>query len=376
MLRRSTLLIWIPAALACASGTPLPSVDAPVAKPAAGEAIAVDHVIVLMDASASLPEGTEFRDEKTIARSFARSMPDGDYEAATIGFGGFRRETTELAPFDRTRAVDAAAQATHLAEGTPIHKAIAEAGAALEGKSGRAAIVLYSDGELTDEIGREIDPQLAYDAAAGLGESYGGPVCLHTVQIGSDADGAAFLQKLADASGCGTYRRADGVTTVAALTQFEREVFFGAATRDVAAAPRDLDGDGVLDGDDLCPDSPRGAAVDARGCWVVKGLYFAVDSATIDTAGQRGLDEVAQVLRANPELRVQIGGHTDATGSDAYNRALSDRRAAAARSYLVAAGISETRLESQGYGESQPAADNTTADGRRANRRTELSILR
>lgn len=376
MLRRSAPFALV-ALLGCASDPQIASIDAPVVEPAAGEAVVIDHLVTLYDASSSVSARSQFRDEKALAQSFARAMPDGDYETAAIGFGGFRRDTAELAPFDRGSVVRYTEELPHLAEGTPIHKALDEAGAALEGKSGRAAVVLYSDGQLTDEIGREIDAQLALDAAARIREGYDGPVCIHTVQIGGDTAGGEFLRSLAESSECGSFRRADGVTSVAALSRFEREVFLGAsATPDVAAAPRDTDADGVIDPDDLCPDSPRGAAVDGRGCWVVRGLLFPVDGSQIDASGKRGLDEVAQVLRANPNLRVQIGGHTDSSGSDAYNRALSDRRAEAARTYLVSAGIAASRLEAEGFGESKPAADNTTAEGRQANRRTEINIVR
>ena len=264
----------------------------------------------------------------------------------------------------------------HLAEGTPIHKAIAEAGDQLNGKSGRAAIVLYSDGLPTDEIGREVDPQLAYDAVARLRGGYHGTVCVHTVQTGSDPDGAAFLRQLAGpTSDCGSFRQIDQVTTVASLHKLERDVFLGPATPDVAAAPGDLDGDGVIDARDACPGTPRGATVDARGCWHVRGLHFAHDSATIDPQGEQALDEVANVLRKNPSLHVQIGGHTDAVGSDEYNRALSDRRADAARKYLASTGIDETRLTSKGFGKSSPVADNDTAEGRAQNRRTEIEVI-
>ena len=81
------------------------------------------------------------------------------------------------------------------------------------------------------------------------------------------------------------------------------------------------------------------------------------------------------MLRRNPDLHVQIAGHTDSTGSDAYNRALSDRRAEAARKYLATTGVDGGRLASKGYGESQPAADNATEDGRAANRRTEIDVV-
>jgi len=339
--------------------------------PAAHEAVAIDQLIVLVDASSSIDEDTLFRDQKSLVESFARAMPDGDYEAGGITFGGFKRDTDSLKRFDRQRVTADAASIKHLSEGTPIHKAIAEAGDELRGQSGRAAIVLYSDGLLTDEIGREIDPQLAFDAVASVEKSYSGQVCLHTVQTGSDPAGAEFLRKLSAATECGSFRTASGVTNVASLNQFERDVFLE-ATPDVAAAPSDLDGDGVIDARDACPGTPRGASVDERGCWVVQGLRFAHDSTQIDANGKASLDEVAAVLQHNPNLHVQIDGHTDSTGTPEYNLGLSDRRAEAARSYLTSAGIDASRLKARGFGETTPAADNASAEGRAITRRTEI----
>ncbi len=374
MFARSALTVLAMFALACASPPPpTASINAPPLVPGTGEEVAVDQVIVLVDASNSVKG--EFRDQQGLVQSFARSMPQGDYETGSIAFGGFDRTNAPLSEFERGRVVAETAQIVHLNEGTPIHKAIAEAGGALHGKSGRAAIVLYSDGLLTDEIGREIDPQLALDAVAGLKKNYSGTICLHTVQTGSDPDGTTFLKQLSDTTECGSFRAADGVTTVASLHQLERDVFLGEATPDVAAAPRDLDADGVIDDRDSCPGTPRGAAVDARGCWVVKGLRFATDSAAIDAKGKQALDEVATVLQKNPKLRVQIDGHTDSTASDAHNLALSDRRAEAARSYLASQGIETARLEAKGFGEASPAAENTTAEGRATNRRTEIEVI-
>jgi OOP family OmpA-OmpF porin len=364
------------AVLACASSTPRPPIQASPLVPGKGETVAIDQLVVLVDGSASVDEDTLFQDQKALVESFARAMPDGQYETGAITFGGFERQNTGPARFDRNRVTADAANVRYLAEGTPIHKAIGEAGDQLSGKSGRAAIVLYSDGLPTDEIGREIDPQLSYDAVAGVRQRYDGTVCVHTVQTGSDPAGAAFLKQLAgNTSDCGSFRQLGQVTTVASLHQLERDVFLGAATPDVAAAPPDTDGDGVIDPRDECPGTPRGAVVDARGCWNVKGLMFAHDSSAIDADGEKALDEVATVLRRNPDLHVQIDGHTDAVGTNEYNRALSDRRADAARKYLTATGIDASRLVSKGFGESQPVADNGTAEGRASNRRTEIEVV-
>ena len=376
MNRPTTLVCLVVSVLfACASPPAKPPIQGAVLIPGEGEEVAVDQLIVLVDASSSVDRRGEFRDEKALVESFARTAPEGDYQTGAITFGGFKRDTDPLARFDRKQFVAEATSIEHLAEGTPIHKAIAEAGDQLHGRQGRAAIVLYSDGLITDEIGREIEPQRAFDAAKAVENSYSGTVCFHTIQTGSDPLGAEFLRKLSSTTPCGSYRAASGVTTIASLHQFERDVLLGKATPDVAAAPRDLDGDGVIDDRDACPGTPRGAPVDARGCWVVKGLRFAHDSSEIDVKGEAALDEVATVLRNNPKLRVQLDGHTDADGTDAYNEGLSQRRAEAARKYLASHGIDQDRLAARGFGESQPAADNSTSAGKATNRRTEVEVI-
>jgi OOP family OmpA-OmpF porin len=84
---------------------------------------------------------------------------------------------------------------------------------------------------------------------------------------------------------------------------------------------------------------------------------------------------VAESLLANPEVRIEIGGHTDATGSAATNRRLSLQRAQSVKAYLVRKGVRPDRLETVGYGPDNPIATNDTEEGRRENRRVELKLL-
>jgi len=86
------------------------------------------------------------------------------------------------------------------------------------------------------------------------------------------------------------------------------------------------------------------------------------------------LNEVAQALTDNPTIHVRIEGHTDSRGSDKFNLKLSKGRAKSVMTYLINKGISTDRMESEGYGESQPIADNRTAAGRAENRRVEFFI--
>jgi OOP family OmpA-OmpF porin len=141
--------------------------------------------------------------------------------------------------------------------------------------------------------------------------------------------------------------------------------------------PVDSDGDGVVDGVDQCPDTPAGAKVDATGCeteLTLKGVTFALNSATLTAQDQLLLDSVAGILRQRPQFNVDVVGHTDSTGSDALNQDLSERRAASVRDYLVEQGIPAERLTSRGAGSSEPIADNDTAEGRALNRRVTLNF--
>jgi len=108
---------------------------------------------------------------------------------------------------------------------------------------------------------------------------------------------------------------------------------------------------------------------------VLRGVNFDFNKSDIRPDSRPVLDEAAEILRANPSVRISIEGHTDAIGSDAYNEQLSVRRAEAVFRYLVNRGVAPERLEVVGYGESRPIADNATEEGRAQNRRVELHIL-
>jgi OmpA-OmpF porin, OOP family len=152
--------------------------------------------------------------------------------------------------------------------------------------------------------------------------------------------------------------------------------------RGCAPPPRaagDGDRDGVPDVRDQCPDTQAGLQVDAFGCVVaqtvvLRGVTFEPDSSRLTQEGRQTLDGVAATLRDQEQLKVEIAGHTDAIGSEAYNTLLSQQRADAVRTYLVVKGVSAERMVAAGYGELEPVASNETEEGRRANRRVEFRI--
>jgi OOP family OmpA-OmpF porin len=143
---------------------------------------------------------------------------------------------------------------------------------------------------------------------------------------------------------------------------------------DASGCELDGDADGVPDSRDKCPETPKGDKVDTVGCSLTRKLevFFDNDSSKLKPESFKDLDLAVDFLKAVPSATGIIEGHTDSTGSDAYNQRLSEQRAKAVRDYIVSKGIDPSRLEANGVGESQPVADNKTAEGRAQNRRVVL----
>jgi len=105
------------------------------------------------------------------------------------------------------------------------------------------------------------------------------------------------------------------------------------------------------------------------------GITFQVDHSDIQPQFQSTLDQVSQTLASYNQTYIDVLGHTDSTGSDAYNQALSDRRAQSVADYLAGRGVARARIGTRGYGESQPIASNETDAGRAENRRVEIKVV-
>ena len=106
-----------------------------------------------------------------------------------------------------------------------------------------------------------------------------------------------------------------------------------------------------------------------------EGVTFDVGSYTLRPDFRATLDKVADSLKQYPNSLIDVYGHTDSTGSEAYNQTLSENRARTVANYLTMQGVAPARIRSQGFGETMPVADNTTEEGRRKNRRVEIKIV-
>jgi OmpA-OmpF porin, OOP family len=185
-----------------------------------------------------------------------------------------------------------------------------------------------------------------------------------------DVAGVASLQGCPDKDGDGIADGDDKCPTVAGLARLQ------------GCPIPDTDKDGVNDEDDKCVNEAGPAS--NFGCPEVKqeiverinraakNIYYATGSEKILAKSFKSLNEVVTILNENASLKLTIDGHTDNTGNEDKNQALSERRAASVKAYLVSKGIDEGRLTSNGFGSSKPAAENTTAAGRAQNRRVEM----
>jgi len=190
-----------------------------------------------------------------------------------------------------------------------------------------------------------------------------------------------------DATGCPADDDGDGVgNAVDRCPNTPRN-----ATVDATGCPPagDSDRDGVNDNLDRCPNTAPGQQVDAIGCpvlfvvergvtqpLVLRGVNFATGSSRLTRESFAILDQVAASLVAHPEVAIEIGGHTDITGSMRTNMRLSLARAESVRAYLAQKGVPIERMEARGFGPDRPVTTNSTAEGRAENRRVELKEIK
>tara|TARA_R110002050_G_scaffold9504_1_gene32974 strand:+ start:111370 stop:112206 length:837 start_codon:yes stop_codon:yes gene_type:complete len=194
------------------------------------------------------------------------------------------------------------------------------------------------------------------------------PVCAEVPPAGA----------LLDAQGCAFDSDADGVVDGIDMCANTPE----GVKVDRVGCPLDTDKDGVADYQDMCPGTPLGTIVDETGCPLkgekilsLTGVNFAFDKAVLTTEAQGVLEEAVELLKnTDSMIEVRVEGHTDSVGSDAYNKTLSQKRAEAVVAYLVSRGVKSNSLMAVGMGESAPVANNDTDAGRKANRRVDFIV--
>ncbi len=338
---------------------------------------AVDNFMILFDSSSSMGDMYKGQEKLAIARAVTNSMnltlPELNFTAGMRTFGHCSAVSKEpsilvygLTKYS-TAGLGSAIDGVTCAGGTtPLGSAIAGAHEDLKGAGGKTALIIVSDGK--DLLH---GPKQALDAMAA---DFGDRLCVYTIQVGDDAAGAKSLEQLATGTGCGFASTADGLAPASDMANFVEKVFLAPAPAPVVApAPFiDSDGDGVPDHLDKCPGTPKGAPVDEEGCWIIGMIHFDFDKSEILPESISVLTEISEVMKKNPGLKMNLNGFTDSIGTMEYNQGLSERRAQAAKKYLVDQGIESNRFGINGFSYTMPIASNDTEEGRRMNRRVEF----
>lgn len=399
----------------------------------------VDNFVVVLDVSRSSGDSDAGHTNFDIARNFLyrmnQTLPDMTLNSAIRSFGHYRlfSDDQTMLNYGPTKWIRADFQAA-LAEvpwgagGSPVGQALDYASDDMGSMSGPTAVILVGDGEYAGKDGAS--------AAQRMKTRYGDNVCIYSVLVGSETpENVAMMREIADAGQCGFVQNAGSLESPQEMAAWVEKVFLEKAR---VAAPLDSDGDGVFDNmdqcpetpngvavdstgcpldsdrdgvpdyldqcpdtpegdsvdkkgctlekdadrdgvadaDDQCPDTPLGAPVNNSGCWIIANIEFDFNSAVIKSEYYKTLNEIADVMQKNPQMTLKAEGHTCNIGAEAYNRGLSDRRAEAAKQYLIERGISERRISIDGFGFSKPAANNDTQWGRERNRRDEFKWSR
>lgn len=410
------LLLIILAVTACA-GTHKPVPDIQSQPIATGQyAKRADHLIFVLDASSSMGEGHQGYQKLDIARSIVRNfnhtLPEVGLSVSLHTFGHDASISSRIADtmlphqrYSQAKLASAIEKVSVPGGTSPLASSLERVRAELKAAGGPVAVVVVSDGR---DMGKA-----PLSAARDLKTSLGNRLCLYTVQVGDADDGRTLLKELAAVTDCGRAINADSLGSASAMNRFVREVIFTAKKDsdgdgvaddsdrcpdtaagvpvDSSGCPLDSDNDGVVDSKDQCPGTAAGTKVDTKGCavptatrsaevtaagtWIYRDIQFENNRADLKPGSFDTLNEIAAALRSQKDLKIEIQGHTDSSGTRTYNMDLSQRRAASVKAYLESRGIEASRLTTRGFGPDRPIADNASNQGRSRNRRVEIKPL-
>ena len=314
----------------------------------------VDSFVLFQDYSGSMQE--QFMGERKIdaSKSLLTRMNDRipalDYTAAMSTFGPYS-QVVATGPYQSdgmAAGIDGLqTEFAQFGRQTPMGDGLNALGAVLDEMPGRKAVIIISDGKEN----RGSDP---LDVAKDLYAFNGKDLCFHVVSLANSAKGQALLDRIADLSDCSVTANAADLTDDAALNQFVKDVFYkGEMTPE--------------------PMKKEVVAVEMEEKIVFRNVVFDFDSAAIRGDMAPILDEAASIIK-DAKGSVEVEGHTCNMGPEAYNQSLSDRRAASVQAYLVNQGVVADRMTAKGLGENNPKYDNDTLEGRKLNRRVEITL--
>ena len=321
-----------------------------------------ENFVVVFDSSSSMAEAYEgqlntgnskFAVAKDLVDRMNQTIPVLPIQGAVVTFGtGISKApvTTVYGLTDYTQdgLAEGMGRVSKAGGTTPMGLGMAEASALLNDAQGDIAIIVFSDGE-------ENSPSTpALEAANTLKEQFGDRACLYTVFVGNTDKGRKLMSDIAATSACGMATSADELASADAMAAFVEKVFLEKAPAKPVAKPAPL------------------PVPQPKISWILSGVNFDLNKAVVRQDAKDILQNDIKILKENPQIRVEVQGHTCDLGDAAYNLSLSDKRANAIKDYLVSQGIAADRLTARGYGEDRPRFPNDSEANRAKNRRVEL----
>jgi OOP family OmpA-OmpF porin len=331
----------------------------------------VDNFVMVLDASSSMDEtymGNKKFDVATqIASRMNQTLPELGQNSALRSFGHSPAVSDEntvlfygMAQYSENALGEKLKEISEAGGTSALHEALTASGQEeLHAVSGNTPVIIISDAQPDFSL----ESSITLKAAQALKDQLGPGLCFYPILVGDNEKGAVLMDEIVRISGCGFVSNADNLLTDAGMAKFVEDVFL--TKKPAAPAPKAV----------TPPPAPAPAVLEGtntEGIWVVDEAYFDFDKSVVKPGAFDYLNKIADVLKAHPEITVKVQGHTDSTGTKAYNDALSIRRAKAVKTYLTDKGIHEDRLIIEGFGQSKPAAPNSTDKGRSLNRRVEL----
>ena len=309
-----------------------------------------------------------------LLRKMNRRIPNHPYTASLRVFGykiaWTKNDFTTLyygpATYNTDELEDALARLAAADSVSPFATAMDSADSELQSMGSPKAILMFADFESTMVSGNPVQ------SAEKMRRRYGSDLSIYTFYVTRQTTAARLAQSIAKAGGGRAYDICRMLDDEIAFENMMMDIFGPGGGNPCP----DEDGDGVCDEDDLCPNTPPGAPVDERGCWIAAySQFFDFDKTVVKSAFLPRIKHAAEVLNRNPGLpRVIIAGHTDNVGNPNYNMGLGQRRAEAVKKLLIEYGVAAERLVVESYGETRPVASNDTEEGRARNRRVEFHI--
>ncbi len=202
--------------------------------PKENEQIVRDQLIILVDETGSIGSTSIFENEKILVQAFTEAMPDGQYESGIDSFAGVKKcqwLRQPLAPFSRDAMVDGASSLKPLGSLTPLARAIRSQEVEFKTREGRAALLVYSDGQVRD-------PEDVLQACKELKAAHNGELCIYTVQVGDSDSGTKLLQDMAAVNGCGKFYDGASLHSAAAIDAMVRDIFLGPKEMPKCVPPR------------------------------------------------------------------------------------------------------------------------------------------